>query len=85
MPKPEIEAARTLLDQLLGKDRNLTHIERQAYKATLQWNDSKVCPYFLVGVCPYETFNHTKSDLGNCTRIHDLILQTNFKRQILFG
>jgi len=56
-------AAAALLDQLMGKHRNLDADDRPVQK----WSDADVCKhYFIAGFCPHELFTNTKSDMGPC-------------------
>ena len=56
-----VDATRALLDELMGKDRNLPTELRQAY---IRYDDADVCMYQLAGLCPNRLFKNTKSDLG---------------------
>ena len=55
-----MDEQRALLDQLMGQDRDLP-TER---KRKRHFSDPGVCKFFLCGLCPYELFANTKSDLG---------------------
>lgn len=59
-----MDATRALLDELMGKDRNLPPAERKG--AGLKFSDHSVCKYDLVGLCPNSLFKNTRSDLGPC-------------------
>lgn len=63
-----VDAARQMLDELMGRNRNLHPSE--APKA-VNWEDPDLCQYFLVKFCPHELFVNTRADLGPCDRIHD--------------
>ncbi|XP_075159462.1 luc7-like protein 3 [Haematobia irritans] len=63
-----VDAARQMLDELMGRNRNLH--PSQAPK-TVSWEDPDLCQYFLVQFCPHELFVNTRADLGPCDRIHD--------------
>lgn len=60
-----MDEAREMLDQLMGKTRNLTNDMKET-AAQLKFSDKRVCKYFLCGLCPYLTFITTKSDIGKC-------------------
>jgi len=66
-----------LLDELMGKDRNLLPAERQ--NRGLHFTDPEVCKYFICGFCPNELFVNTKSDLGPCTKVHDEACKQDFQ------
>jgi len=58
-------AAAALLDQLMGKHRNMSSDERPVQK----WSDDDVCKHhFIAGFCPHELFANTKSDIGKCPK-----------------
>ena len=57
--------ARALLDQLMGGERDVRLEERTG--RTKQFSDADVCKFALCGICPYEIFKGTKSDLGACS------------------
>lgn len=73
------DSQRALLDQLMGKHRNLSREEQQAKQ--LKWSDPEVCPWFMQGFCPNDLFINTKSDLGPCTKDHDLKLREQFEKE----
>lgn len=54
---------RTMLDELMGKERNLPPEERTG--KGISYKDAAICKYSLAGLCPYGLFKNTKSDLGN--------------------
>ena len=74
-----MEETRALLDQLMGRNRNLAASEKPANQ--LHWRDKDICPYFLCGFCPSDLFVNTKSDLGPCEYIHDEALVNQFKEE----
>jgi len=74
-----MDASRMLLDQLMGKDRNMSAEERS--KRRLRWDDEAVCKFFLCGFCPHDLFTNTKSDLGQCGKEHDDQLRQEFEKQ----
>lgn len=53
---------RAMLDELMGKERNVPLDQRKG--TDLRFNDPEVCKYALAGLCPYGLFKNTKSDLG---------------------
>ena len=53
---------RAVLDELMGKDRDLPPSERTG--KTVKFSDPSVCKYQLAGLCPNMLFKNTKSDLG---------------------
>lgn len=57
-----VDATRQLLDELMGKERNVPLDERTG--KSLRFSDPEVCKYALAGLCPYGLFKNTKSDLG---------------------
>jgi len=71
------EAMKAMLDQLMGKDRDLDPSERRERK----WDDDDICPYFLVNFCPHDLFGNTKSDLGPCSKDHDEKLIEEFRKE----
>jgi len=75
-----VDATRLLLDQLMGKDRNLAPEARSKRKR--RWTDPDVCTYYLNGFCPHDLFTNTKSDLGPCNKDHNNGLQEDFQREV---
>ncbi|CAG9831716.1 unnamed protein product [Diabrotica balteata] len=63
-----VTAAAQLLDELMGKNRNVAPDEK--VKPT-DWRDAIYCKYYLVKLCPHDLFVNTKNDLGTCPKIHD--------------
>eukprot|EP00210_Caulerpa_lentillifera_P004300 g4103.t1 len=59
-----MDSARALLDELMGKDRNVPLSDKKVKE--LRFTDSNVCKYELAGLCPFTLFKNTKSDLGQC-------------------
>jgi hypothetical protein len=60
-----MDEARAMLDQLMGKTRDLTDKMKDRV-IQLKFSDRRVCKYFLCGLCPYQVFLSTKSDIGKC-------------------
>ena len=54
--------AKALLDELMGKERNVPLAERSNRR--MRYDDPSVCKYDLGGLCPHRLFKNTKSDLG---------------------
>ncbi|SCL96522.1 U1 snRNA associated protein, putative [Plasmodium berghei] len=61
---------RSLLDSLMGKDRN-----EMSSKRNYSFKDENVCKYYLIDFCPHDLFPNTKSDIGRCKSIHAEILK----------
>lgn len=74
------EQARKLLDELMGPDRNKPlHLKGTG---GVKFHDHTVCKYFLVDFCPYELFQNTKSDIGNCPkRYHEESHRDKYKTE----
>eukprot|EP01118_Nematostelium_gracile_P002144 TRINITY_DN1233_c0_g1_i3.p2 TRINITY_DN1233_c0_g1~~TRINITY_DN1233_c0_g1_i3.p2 ORF type:complete len:117 (-),score=22.41 TRINITY_DN1233_c0_g1_i3:697-1047(-) len=64
-----MDATRALLDELMGKDRNVVPTKRTNREA--HFSDPEYCKFYITGYCPHDLFTNTKSDLGPCTKIHD--------------
>uniref|UniRef100_A0A1A9UW43 Luc7-like protein 3 n=1 Tax=Glossina austeni TaxID=7395 RepID=A0A1A9UW43_GLOAU len=63
-----VDAARQMLDELMGRNRNLHPSEAPK---TVNWDDPEYCQYYIVKFCPHDLFVNTRADLGACYRIHD--------------
>lgn len=61
-------AAAALLDELMGRNRNIAPNEKAK---ELNWEDSEYCKYYLVKFCPHDLFVNTRADLGACPKVHD--------------
>ncbi|XP_033213584.1 luc7-like protein 3 isoform X2 [Belonocnema kinseyi] len=61
-------AAAALLDELMGRNRNVLPNEKPK---ELNWEDSEFCKLYLVKFCPHDLFVNTRADLGACARVHD--------------
>mmetsp|Transcript_29386 Transcript_29386/g.71614 ORF Transcript_29386/g.71614 Transcript_29386/m.71614 type:complete len:320 (-) Transcript_29386:367-1326(-) len=57
-----MDAARALLDSLMGAERNAALEDRE--KLRRKFHDRSVCKHYLCGLCPYEVLAQTKSDVG---------------------
>uniref|UniRef100_A0A2R8MJ25 LUC7 like 3 pre-mRNA splicing factor n=1 Tax=Callithrix jacchus TaxID=9483 RepID=A0A2R8MJ25_CALJA len=65
-------SAAQLLDELMGRDRNLAPDEK---RSNVRWDHESVCKYYLCGFCPAELFTNTRSDLdvnGRGNNIRDV-------------
>ncbi|KAF6734528.1 Luc7-like protein 3 [Oryzias melastigma] len=74
-------SAAQLLDELMGRDRNLAPDEK---RSNVRWDDESVCRYYLCGFCPAELFTNTRSDLGPCEKIHDENLRKMYEKSSRF-
>ncbi|KAH8308576.1 hypothetical protein KR018_011940 [Drosophila ironensis] len=63
-----VDAARQMLDELMGRNRNL-HPSEAGHK--INWEDPEFCQFYNVKFCPHDLFINTRADLGPCVRIHD--------------
>ena len=70
----ELEYARAILDELMGRDRDLL------VKVKRNFWDDQVCKHRLVDYCPNELFLNTRTDLGPCPRLHDDKLLTEYRK-----
>lgn len=57
-----MDAMRAMLDDLMGKDRNVPVTQRSNTRT--RFDDAAVCKYALGGLCPHGLFKNTRSDLG---------------------
>lgn len=73
--------AKQLLDELMGRDRDLGSEEK---KNDFTWDGPDVCKHFLVKFCPNDLFVNTKADLGVCTKIHDERLKKEYEKSSRF-
>ncbi|WAQ95217.1 LC7L3-like protein [Mya arenaria] len=71
-----------MLDELMGRDRNLNPTEK---RNDPKWDDPDVCKYYLVDFCPSELFTNTRADLGLCEKIHDDHLRKEYKKSSRSG
>uniref|UniRef100_A0A8C5VBU3 Uncharacterized protein n=1 Tax=Microcebus murinus TaxID=30608 RepID=A0A8C5VBU3_MICMU len=74
-------SAAQLLDELMGRDRNLAPDEK---RNNVRWDHESVCKYSLCGFCPAELFTNTRSDLGPCEKIHDENLRKQYEKSSRF-
>ncbi|KAH8387254.1 hypothetical protein KR093_005888 [Drosophila rubida] len=63
-----VDAARQMLDELMGRNRNLHPSEAGQ---AVNWEDPEFCQFYNVKFCPHDLFINTRADLGPCVRIHD--------------
>ena len=57
-----MDGIRQMLDELMGKDRDLSIKEKYGQKK--HFSDDEVCKFYLLDFCPHDLFPNTKSDLG---------------------
>lgn len=69
------EAAK-LLDELMGRHRNLAPDEKPK---ELRWDSDEMCHFYLGRLCPHDLFNNTKADLGACKGLHDEDVRNQFR------
>lgn len=74
--------AAQLLDELMGKDRNLVPGETSAQ---VHWSHPDSCKNFLCGFCPSDLFINTKADLGPCGKVHDDQLKLDYEKSSRYG
>ncbi|ETW28130.1 hypothetical protein PFFCH_04481 [Plasmodium falciparum FCH/4] len=65
-----MEEMRSLLDSLMGKDRNETDSKKK-----YSFKDENVCKYYLIDFCPHDLFPNTKSDIGRYNQIKNIIIK----------
>lgn len=63
-----VDSARQLLDELMGRHRN---VDPTGPIKELHWEDDDFCQFHLVCFCPHDLFVNTKADLGACKKLHD--------------
>ncbi|KAL7297787.1 hypothetical protein TKK_0008820 [Trichogramma kaykai] len=61
-------AAAALLDELMGRNRNILPNEKPK---EINWEDPEFCKLYFVKFCPHDLFVNTRADLGVCTKVHD--------------
>uniref|UniRef100_A0A1B6MU25 LUC7-like protein n=1 Tax=Graphocephala atropunctata TaxID=36148 RepID=A0A1B6MU25_9HEMI len=61
-------AAAQLLDELMGRNRNVAPSEKTK---ELNWEDPEYCKFYMVKFCPHDLFVNTRADLGVCSKVHD--------------
>ncbi|RZC32641.1 LUC7 domain containing protein [Asbolus verrucosus] len=70
-------AAAQLLDELMGRNRNVAPNEKVK---ELNWEDPEYCKYFMVKFCPHDLFVNTRADLGACSKVHDEEVRKMFQQ-----
>ncbi len=63
-----LTSQRALLDELMGKDRNLDPLAKHRVQ---HWSDGEICKWHLAGLCPHDLFTNTRVDIGPCDSVHD--------------
>ncbi|XP_075231096.1 luc7-like protein 3 [Lycorma delicatula] len=61
-------AAAALLDELMGRNRNVAPTEKTK---EVNWEDPEYCKFYMVKFCPHDLFVNTRADLGACSKVHD--------------
>ncbi|KAG8196066.1 hypothetical protein JTE90_007806 [Oedothorax gibbosus] len=74
-------SAKQLLDELMGRDRDLGLEEK---KNDFTWDGPDICKHFLAKFCPNDLFVNTKADLGVCPKIHDERLKKEYEKSSRF-
>ena len=69
-----VDVFRSMLDELMGKERNVPLTERTG--RGLRFEDPDVCKHQLAGLCPFQLFKNTKSDLGEAAHCFRTFLST---------
>ncbi|EER17456.1 conserved hypothetical protein [Perkinsus marinus ATCC 50983] len=77
-----MEEARALLDQLMGRDRNVSAAEKNtSEEKKINWmTQTRYCPYFLVDFCPNDLFVNTRADMGMCNKEHCEYTKSRFDK-----
>ncbi|XP_050683576.1 luc7-like protein 3 [Leptidea sinapis] len=70
-------AAAQLLDELMGRHRNINPNEKIKKP---NWEDSEYCKYYMVKFCPHDLFVNTRADLGVCPKVHDDEVKSLFEK-----
>ncbi|XP_046405833.1 luc7-like protein 3 [Ischnura elegans] len=70
-------AAAALLDELMGRNRNVLPNEKHN---EINWEDPEICKLYLVNFCPHDLFVNTRADLGPCNKIHDDEFKQHFEK-----
>lgn len=74
-------AAAALLDELMGRNRNVAPTEKTK---ELNWEDPEYCKYYMVKFCPHDLFVNTRADLGACAKVHDDEVKALFANSISY-
>uniref|UniRef100_A0A069DSS6 Putative spliceosome subunit n=1 Tax=Panstrongylus megistus TaxID=65343 RepID=A0A069DSS6_9HEMI len=72
-----VQAAAALLDELMGRYRNLAPSDKTK---ELNWEDPEFCKYYMVKFCPHDLFVNTRADLGTCPKVHDDEVKALFEK-----
>lgn len=72
-----LQSQAQLLDELMGKNRNVAPGVRIN---SIRFDDEDVCKYALCGFCPHDLFVNTRADLGPCDKIHDEELKKQYEK-----
>ncbi|CAB3381177.1 Hypothetical predicted protein [Cloeon dipterum] len=75
---PANDAAAALLDELMGRNRNILPDD---VHNKISWDDNDICKLHLVKLCPHELFVNTRADLGPCPKIHDDEMRKEYAKQ----
>ncbi|XP_046663312.1 luc7-like protein 3 isoform X2 [Homalodisca vitripennis] len=70
-------AAAQLLDELMGRNRNVAPSEKTK---ELNWEDPEYCKFYMVKFCPHDLFVNTRADLGVCSKVHDDEVKALFEK-----
>lgn len=70
---------REALVALMGKEALDGEQDNVAY------SDDNVCRDYLCGLCPYDLFMNTKSDVGTCNKIHSESLKADYEKDFREG
>lgn len=71
-----VMAAAQLLDELMGRNRNVAPNEKVK---EVNWEDPEFCKYYMVKFCPHDLFVNTRADLGACSKVHDEEVRKQFQ------
>ncbi|KAG8230885.1 hypothetical protein J437_LFUL002916 [Ladona fulva] len=77
LAKMAISQAAALLDELMGRNRNVLPNEKHN---EINWEDPEICKLYLVNFCPHDLFVNTRADLGPCNKIHDDEFKQHFEK-----
>jgi hypothetical protein len=69
---------RSLLDQLMGKDRNAPTFKG----ITEQWKDTTMCKPYILDFCPYDILYNTKISIGTCRHTHSDVVRNQFESSL---
>ena len=66
-----------MLDGLMGTDRDNVPERRTIRK---DFMDHDVCKSYLLGLCPFDLFHHTKYKAGICNKVHEMAHKINYEQ-----